>query len=124
MYLFKLWFSLTMCPGVGLLDHMATLFLVSEEPRHFFPWWLHQLTFPPSSVGEFPFSTLRGIYLIPEYEHVYSNLRRKKKKKIPFCHLERSFISCSKETVESVIKRLHGLDESCKEEDLYTVGFL
>ena len=71
-----------MCPGVGLLDHMATLFLVSEEPRHFFPWWLHQLTFPPSSVGEFPFSTLRGIYLIPEYEHVYSNLRRKKKNPI------------------------------------------
>ena len=27
MYLFKLWFSLDKCPGVGLLDHMATLSL-------------------------------------------------------------------------------------------------
>ena len=28
MYLFELWFSLDTCPGVGLLDHMVTLFLV------------------------------------------------------------------------------------------------
>ena len=28
MYLFELEFSLGICPGVGLLDHMATLFLV------------------------------------------------------------------------------------------------
>ena len=27
MYLFKLWFSLTMCPGVGLPDHIVVLFL-------------------------------------------------------------------------------------------------
>ena len=28
MYLFELWFSLEICPGVRLLDHMATLYLV------------------------------------------------------------------------------------------------
>ena len=28
MYLYKLWFSLDICPGVGLLDHMVALFLV------------------------------------------------------------------------------------------------
>ena len=28
MYLFELWFSLDICPGVGLLDHMVVLFLV------------------------------------------------------------------------------------------------
>ena len=28
MHLFKLWFSLDICPGVGLLDHMVALFLV------------------------------------------------------------------------------------------------
>ena len=28
MYLFKVWFSLDICPGVGLLDHTVALFLV------------------------------------------------------------------------------------------------
>ena len=28
VYPFKLWFSPDTCPGVGLLDHMATLLLV------------------------------------------------------------------------------------------------
>ena len=28
LYLSELWFCLDICPGVGLLDHMATLFLV------------------------------------------------------------------------------------------------
>ena len=39
MYLFKLKFYLEICPGMGLLDHTATL--VFEDP----PWWLHQFTF-------------------------------------------------------------------------------
>ena len=30
IYLFELWFCLNICPGVGLLDHMATLILI---------WW-------------------------------------------------------------------------------------
>ena len=28
LYLFELWFSLGLCPGMGLLGHMLTLFLV------------------------------------------------------------------------------------------------
>ena len=39
MYPFKLEFSsfLAICPGVGLLDHMVTLFLVFWEPPYCFP---------------------------------------------------------------------------------------
>ena len=35
-------FSPDICPGVGLLDHMITLFLVYP------PWWLYQFTFLPT----------------------------------------------------------------------------
>ena len=31
---FKLWFSLDICPGVGLLDHMAALFLLFLRNLH------------------------------------------------------------------------------------------
>ena len=34
MYLFKLYFDLDMCPGVGLLDRMATQLLVFEKPPY------------------------------------------------------------------------------------------
>ena len=30
MYLFELWFSLGICPGVGLLDRKVVLFLVKD----------------------------------------------------------------------------------------------
>ena len=47
MYLFKLWFSPDICPGVGFLDHMVTIFLgFFKEPPYRFPYWLHQFTFP------------------------------------------------------------------------------
>ena len=36
MYLFELQFSLDISLGVGLLDHMATLFLVFEETPYCF----------------------------------------------------------------------------------------
>ena len=29
----------TICPGVGLLDHMVTLFFVFKEPPYCLPWW-------------------------------------------------------------------------------------
>ena len=35
-------------PGVGLLNHMVTLFLAFEEPPCCSPRWLYQFTFPPS----------------------------------------------------------------------------
>ena len=28
MYLFKVWFSLDICPGMGLLDHMIVIYLI------------------------------------------------------------------------------------------------
>ena len=31
MYLFELWFSPDICPGLGLLNHMASLQLVFKE---------------------------------------------------------------------------------------------
>ena len=34
MYLFELWFSPDICPGVGLLDHMVVLFLVFLRNLH------------------------------------------------------------------------------------------
>ena len=44
--LLELWFSLDVCSGVGLLDHMVALFLIFKEPPHCSPHWLHQFTFP------------------------------------------------------------------------------
>ena len=37
MYLFELEFSPDICPGLGFLDHMVTLFLVFKEPPYCFP---------------------------------------------------------------------------------------
>ena len=45
MYPFQLWFSLDICPGMGLLDHMITPFFVCflsslNTVLHRLPWWL------------------------------------------------------------------------------------
>ena len=37
MYIFELWFSLGMCPLVGLLGHMIVLFLVFKELPYCYP---------------------------------------------------------------------------------------
>ena len=39
MYLFGLWFSLDICPGIGMLDHTVVLFLVFflKEPPYCSP---------------------------------------------------------------------------------------
>ena len=47
MCLFELEFSPGICPGVGLLDNMVTLFLVFQATPCYYPQWLHQFTFPP-----------------------------------------------------------------------------
>ena len=57
MCLFKLQFSPYICPGMGLLGHMVTLFLVSKETTHHFPQWLHQFT-PPLTVQEGSFFSM------------------------------------------------------------------
>ena len=60
MYLFKLWLSLDICPGVGQLDHLVALFLVFFfflGNLHYSPQWLYQFTFPPTAQESFLYST-------------------------------------------------------------------
>ena len=55
MYLFELWFSLGICAGVGLLDHIVALFLVFKEASIL----LHQFTLSQTvmEVSLFPTSS-------------------------------------------------------------------
>ena len=46
-----------MYPVVGLLGHMAALFLVFEESPNCSPKWLYQFTLPPTVQESFLFST-------------------------------------------------------------------
>ena len=62
MYLSELWFSLDMCPEVGLLDHVVALFLLFKGIYVLFiltaPVYI-----PTDSVGGFLFlHTLSSIY--------------------------------------------------------------
>ena len=47
-YLFEILISipLDIYPKVGLLDHTVVLFLIFEDPLHYFSLWLHQFTLP------------------------------------------------------------------------------
>ena len=55
MYLFKLWFSLNTCPGVGLLDHMLVLFLAFEGTSILFSTGAVPVYTPPAG-RRVPFS--------------------------------------------------------------------
>ena len=55
MYHFKLRFSPDMCPGVGLLDHMITLFLVFKDISIQFSIVTVPSYMPTNNVGGFPF---------------------------------------------------------------------
>ena len=52
--LFELWFCLSICQewDCWIIWQCYQLF---EEPPYCFPWWLHQITFPPAVIREFPF---------------------------------------------------------------------
>ena len=54
MCLFELWFCLSICQewDCWIIWQCYQLF---EEPPYCFPWWLHQITFPPAVIREFPF---------------------------------------------------------------------
>ena len=41
-------FSLYICSGMRLLDHMVAVFLVFEEPEYYSPESLYQFIFPPT----------------------------------------------------------------------------
>ena len=46
MYLFELWFSLGICPGVRLLGHIVVLFfLFFKEPPYCFSLWLYNVIY-------------------------------------------------------------------------------
>ena len=64
MHLFELQFCLAICPGVGLLDYMATLFLVFEELPCCFPQWLQQFTFPQTLQKGSLFSTSSQAFVL------------------------------------------------------------
>ena len=66
MHLFKLEFSSfpDICPGLGLLDHVVTLFLVFKETSILFSTVAVAIYIPTSSVEGFPFlHTLFSRYL-------------------------------------------------------------
>ena len=54
MHLFRLEFSLDICPGVGLLDHTATLFLAFWGTSILFSIVATPIYIPTNSVGGFP----------------------------------------------------------------------
>ena len=54
MYPFKGMYSLDVCPGVGLLDHMVVLFLVIYENFMLFSTVVAAIYIPTNNVGEFP----------------------------------------------------------------------
>ena len=63
MYFFELLFCLDMCLGVGLLDHMAILFLVSEGTSIHVSIVVVPIYIPTNNVGGFPYlHTLSSIY--------------------------------------------------------------
>ena len=63
IYLFRLQFSPDICPGVGLLDHMLTLFLVFKGTFKLFSIVTASVFTPTHSIRRFPFLyTLSHIY--------------------------------------------------------------
>ena len=64
MYLFKLWFSLDVCPGVGLLDHMTTLFLFFWGTTILSSIVAAPIYIPTKSVGGFHILTLSPAFII------------------------------------------------------------
>ena len=65
VFFFKLKFSLDVCPGVGLLDHMVTLVLVFKGSFILFSKVVSPIYIPTSSVGGYPFlHTLSKIYYL------------------------------------------------------------
>ena len=63
MYLFELWFSPDIYPGVGLLDHMVVLYLVFKVTSILFCIMVEPIYIPTNSVGGVPFiHTYSSIY--------------------------------------------------------------
>ena len=75
MYLFELWFSLGICPGVGLLGHVVVLFLVSKGTSMLFSIVAVPIYIPTNSVRRFPFfHTISSIFVSRFFDDGHSDL--------------------------------------------------
>ena len=64
MYCFELQLCLGICPGVGLLDHMVVMYLVSSGTSVLFSIIVVPIYIPTNSAGGFPFLyTLSGFVI-------------------------------------------------------------
>ena len=61
-YLLKLWFSLDLCPGMGLLWPMALLCSAFQDPLYCSPLWISWLSFPPTARRVLSLHLLSSIY--------------------------------------------------------------
>ena len=65
MYIFELQFSLDICPGVGLQDHMVVLFLVLKVLSILFSTVAVSIYIATNSIGGFPsLHMLSSIYCL------------------------------------------------------------
>ena len=72
VYLFELWFSLDICPGVGSMDHMVVVYLVFKGASVLFSVVVVSIYIPTNSVGGFPFlNTFSSFYRLFDEDHSY-----------------------------------------------------
>ena len=82
-------FCLDICPEVGFLDHVLTLFLVSWGSSILVSIVVVPIYIPTSSVGGFPFSTPCPVYIICRcINHGHNDWGEV----VPHCSFERSYV--------------------------------
>ena len=69
MHLFELYFFLNICPEVGLLDYMATLFLIFRGSAILFSIVAVPIYIPNNSLGGFPFLHTLLVFVICRLFH-------------------------------------------------------
>ena len=123
VFLFELYFCLGMCPGMGLMNHMATLFLVSWGTFILFSIVAAPLTFPPTGEESSLFSISREAclkwiytgmlsshYIPSSYTMLHVNyislkLREKVKTFQWQNHYQLSFLTGNEKTQENMYQR-------------------
>ena len=101
MYLFKLWFSLDMCPEVGLQDHIVALFLVFKGTATLFSLVI-VLTYIPTKSEE-----LKSLLMkVKESEKFGLKVNIQKTKIMAFCPI--TLWEIDGETVETVADFIFG----------------
>ena len=80
MYLFKLWFSLGICLGVGLLDHIVVIFLVFKGTSILFSTVAVSIYIPTNSVGGLKVLFLKRNFRLP---NIIRTMEKQNKTKNP-----------------------------------------